>query len=122
MNQMKKIIAALFLTTVLFSACKSSKETSSTADDILKESTKNEVSVEKWIIAGEKVNCSETSTEQCYQVKKFGSAGYENINVDIQGFDFEPGYKYQIELKIVPSKKEDTQYILIQEMVKVASN
>ena len=72
MNQMKKIIAALFLATLLLSACKSSKEASSNSNEFIKESTKEVTTVEKWIVAGEKVNCPETSTELCYQIKKFG--------------------------------------------------
>ena len=122
MNQMKKIIAALFLATLLLSACKSSKEASSNSNEFIKESTKEVTTVEKWIVAGEKVNCPETSTELCYQIKKFGSSDYESMNVDIQGFNYEPGYKNQIEVKVLPSKKEATQYIFIKEMVKIASS
>lgn len=113
---MKKIIAALFLATVLLSACKSSKDTSSKGKE-----TKQESTIEKWIIASEKVNCSETSTEQCFQVKKFGSSGYEILNVEIEGFIYEPGYKYQIEVKVVPSWREATKYVFHKETVKIAS-
>jgi hypothetical protein len=113
---MKKIITALFFATLLLGACKSSKEASSKAKKTNQEST-----IEKWIIAGEKANCSETSTEQCYQVKKFGSSSYEILDVVIEGFNYEAGYKYQIEVKIVPSLKEGAKYIFVAETVKIAS-
>ena len=119
---MKKIISALFLATLLLTACKSSKETSSNVKEVVEETAKEIATVEKWIIAGEKVKCGEGDLEDCFQVKKFGSANYENMNVEIQGFTFEPGYKYQLEIKVVPSKKAATEYILVKEMFKVASN
>lgn len=113
---MKKIIAVFFVATSLLFACKSSKDASKTVE---KESVS--ASMEKWIIASKQVKCDATSEALCFQVKKQGSYDYENMNVMIENFKYEPGYKYQIELKVIPSKKADTRYVLVKEIHKIAS-
>jgi hypothetical protein len=119
---MKKFIAAFFMATILLTACKSSKETSSNTTPELSLNGKAVSTIEQWIIAGNMVKCGDADVSDCYQVKKFGSAGYEKMNVVIEGFNYEPGYKYQIEIKVIPSKKAPTKYLFVKETVKIVSN
>ena len=114
---MRKLITVLFVISTLLFACKSSKETSSSTSK--KEWVKT---TEKWIIASTQVKCDESSEALCYQVKKAGAMDYEKLNVLIENFIFEPGYKYQIELNIIPSKKGDTRYEMLKQIHKVAVN
>lgn len=113
---MKKVITLFFFATLLLVSCKSSKNTSSSA---ALDSSSNVASVEKWIIANEKVKCSADTENLCYQVKKGTSMDYELIDAEIIGFTYEAGYKYQLEIKITNHKKTGTQYSLVKELFKV---
>ena len=114
---MKNLITVLFVISTLIFSCKSVKDTSSSISkkDLVK-------TTEKWIIASTQVTCDETSEVLCYQIKKPGAMDYEKLNVLIENFIFEPGYKYQIELSIIPSKKEGTRYEMLKQIHKVAVN
>ena len=113
-NKMKKIIKiafvlAFFATTV---ACKSTKSAASDTGKAEKEPAK----VETWILANQKVACSNGSTELCYQVKKAGESDYTPMNVTIDGFTFEEGNKYQIVVNVAHGK-----YSLKEVLYKVPS-
>jgi len=114
---MKKLITVLCVMSTLLFACKSAEDTSSS---IRKKGLVK--TTEKWIIASAQVKCDESSEALCYQVKKTGAMDYEKLNVLIENFIFEPGYKYQIELNIIPSKKGDTRYEMLKQIHKVAVN
>lgn len=116
---MKKFISALFLTALLLTACKSSKDLSAKTEETVKEVA----AVESWIIASEKVACNdeEGTAISCYNVKKAGAREYVPMNVSIEGFEFEEGYKYQIELKVIPSKKSATRYVYLKQIHKIMS-
>lgn len=116
---MKKIISALFLATLLLTACKSSKEVASKTEETVKEVA----AVESWIIASKKVACNDADgvATTCYNVKKAGDREYVPMNVSIEGFEFEEGYKYQIEIKVIPSKKGDTRYVYVKQIHKIMS-
>lgn len=114
---MKKIITALFVATLLLTACKSSK---SVANDNV-ELAKEVASVESWIIASKKVPCNEGTEANCYQIKKAGTSEYVPMDVTIENFEYEPGYKYQIDVKVIPSKKVATRYVYVKQIHKVAS-
>lgn len=89
---MKRIISILVIALMLLTACKSSKNASSNSSKEAKEPTK----AETWIVGPEKVACAEGSALLCYQVKKAGESDYSLMNVNIEGFNFEAGNKYQI--------------------------
>lgn len=115
---MKKVISLFFFAALLLVACKTSKNT--TNNDTAKlDSSSNFPTVEKWIVANEKVKCSEESEKLCFQVKKGTSMDYEMVDAEIVGFTFEPGYKYQLEVKVLNNKKTGTEYSLIKELYKV---
>ncbi|MFT4968636.1 MAG: hypothetical protein ACI9O4_000366 [Chitinophagales bacterium] len=113
---MKNYIALFLVATSLIFACKASKDASSSAkDDVVSLSTEN------WIIASQQVKCDETTEALCYKVKKPGETDYSVMNVSIENFTFEAGYKYQLQVDIIPSKKAETRYVMVKQLHKVAS-
>lgn len=113
---MRYLFTFLVASLLFITACKSTKEVSSSAETVVA----NAEVVEKWIVAPEKIACDDTNTNLCYQVKKAGETNYSNYDVVIEGFTFEPGYKYLLEVKVITSKKADTRYVLVKETYKVA--
>lgn len=97
---MKKILSILTVSLMLLTACKSSKNTSSSSD----KAEKSTANVETWIIADQKAACAEGSTELCYQVKKVGESDYTPMNITIEGFSYEEGNKYQVVVNVVNGK------------------
>lgn len=106
---MKKNLFLFGIALSLLVACKSTKNTTDAAASA--------ADTETWIIADQKSPCAESSTENCFQVKKLGESSYSLMNLSIEGFTYEPNFKYQI---IVKSKKGN--YTLVKELYKVATN
>lgn len=119
---MKKLIALFFIASMIFVACKSTKDASTSAVKVAEE-IQEAVSMQTWILGSEMAKCDEAAAEAlCLNVKKSGEMDYTPMNILIEGFTYEPGYKYQLEVKIVNSKKEATRYMLVKELFKVAVN
>ena len=101
-----------FVFTVLLSFLTACKSSGSISDSASKKASQSET----WIIADNKVPCSEGVTEMCYQVKKTGEYEYSLVKATIEGFTFEPNHKYQI---VVKEKKGN--YVLVKELFKVST-
>lgn len=80
-----------------------------------------EETVETWWVNSALVDCSDDNTTSCFEVQqgeKIDSENWQTLNSSIQGFDFEPGNIYQIEVKSKsPAEATTAQY----ELVKVLS-
>lgn len=113
---MKNIFAVIFLATSLLLACKSSQNTSSSK---AKGSVLSKTEI--WVIASQKVKCDEAAEAMCFQVKRAGQSEYQQMNVEIENFSFEPGYKYQLQVNVVPSKSGEVSYVMLEQYHKVAS-
>lgn len=108
---MKNLNSILLLTMILLFSCKTSQNSSQKSS--ITDTT------EKWIIANKQVPCREGSEDLCYSIKKGSNGDYEIFEGEIEGFTYEPGYKYQLELKNVTTKKEGTKIILVKELFKL---
>ncbi|MCB9257193.1 MAG: DUF4377 domain-containing protein [Chitinophagales bacterium] len=108
---MKNINKLILLVVVLLLSCKTSQNSSGKS---LESST-----IEKWIIANKQVPCSEGSERLCYSIKKGSNGDYEIFEGVIEGFSYEPGYKYQLEIQSITTKKEGTKIILVKELFKL---
>jgi hypothetical protein len=104
-NTMKKQFLLFGFALSLLVACKTSESTSTS-----KENT------ETWIIADKLMPCAEGSAENCFQVKKVGESSYSLVNATIEGFTYEPDFKYQLVVKAKKGK-----YELVKELFKVAT-
>jgi len=102
------MITIFFVAALALSACKSSKNTTSTSNV-----------TETWIIANKTVNCDNNTEAQCLQIKKGSSPFYQVLNEEIKGFNYEPGFKYQVEVKKTTNKKTGTSYVLVKELFKI---
>ncbi len=116
---MKKGITVLFFAALLLVACKSSKNASSTNKNATLDSSSNVTTIESWIVSNTKVSCTEGAVDQCLQIKKGSNSTYEILNSEIVGFNYEPGYKYQLEVKIANNKKTGMVYSLVKELYKI---
>lgn len=112
---MKKVITLFFFASLLLVACKSTKNVSSSNNTAISESS----TIENWIIANEKVKCSEASLNLCFKVKVDGNTDYALIDAEIEGFTYEAGYKYQLEVKVTSNSKTGTKYSLVNELYKI---
>ena len=72
-----------------------------------------------------KIDCVGVGPMQCLQIKRTENGAWENFYDRIEGFDFEPGFIYQIELKIdelnenpLPADKSNLKYTLVKTISK----
>ncbi|WP_081868387.1 DUF4377 domain-containing protein [Flavimarina sp. Hel_I_48] len=57
------------------------------------------ISTETLIVGSSKVPCTGESAQDCLQVKKDSTATWEQFYGNIEGFDYEPGYVYTLEVE-----------------------
>lgn len=112
---MKRVITMFFFASLLLVACKSSKGT--TASDKNAELSSSSI-VESWILANERAKCSANSDKLCLQIKRGTSSNFEMLDAEIEGFTYEPGYKYQLEVKVTGSGAS-AKYSLVNELYKI---
>lgn len=79
---MKQTILFLFAFTLLFSSC-SNKATDT----------------EKITVASEQGDCVGVAPMKCLLVMKDGQTDWEFFYNNIEGFNYEPGYEYELEVK-----------------------
>ena len=72
-----------------------------------------------------KIDCVGVGPMQCLQIKRTENGAWENFYDRIEGIDFEPGFIYQIELKIdelnenpLPADKSNLKYTLVKTISK----
>ncbi len=80
-------------------------------------------------IASFKVTCQGIGDSQCMQVRKQGQKNWAEFNIPIQGFEYQQGYKYTIEVtkqNLDPSKIPGTaaslNYTLVKQIRKQKEN
>lgn len=76
------------------------------------------------VVASEQADCVGVIPQKCYLIKSEGDADWKYFYSQIEGFTYEPGYEYVLEVKI--EKKErpaagqsSIKYILVKEISKV---
>ncbi|MCD8529079.1 MAG: DUF4377 domain-containing protein [Chitinophagales bacterium] len=106
---MKKILGIFSLSILLLFACKSGEKATTSAANI-----------ENWIVAPALVDCGAGDGTQCLQVKRNGAMDYEVIQQPLTGFEYEPGYKYSLEVQSQVVKGVPT-YKLITQLFKIES-
>lgn len=102
---MHKTIVSLFAAAVFLTSCGSSGKT------------------EKLTIASEQGDCVGVAPMKCFLVKRDGQKNWEFFYNNIEGFNYEPGYEYVVEVKVEeverPAADQSTlKYILVKEISK----
>lgn len=102
---MKKLIGLLFLLPLLFASCASNKETVT------------------MIVASQQGDCVGVAPQKCLLVKKGGDADWTFFYDQIDGFQYEEGYEYVLEVKEekvenVPADASSLKYVLVKEVSK----
>lgn len=97
-----KHLFAFLLSMVLLVACK--KETFET---------------KTWIVADHKVDCVGSAPQQCLLVKEAEGDNWQFLYNGIEGFDYEAGFEYRIEVKVYkvknpPADGSSKRYVLKQ--------
>lgn len=109
---MNKIIHAFLTASLfLFMACSSS-------------SSKN---TEKITVASEQADCVGVAPQKCLLVKEDGSDEWTFLYSQIEGFHYEPGYEYRLEIekKVRENPAQDQssiRYILVKQLSKIRKN
>ncbi|MDR2955749.1 MAG: DUF4377 domain-containing protein [Prevotella sp.] len=102
---MKRIVMLLFSIALVFGACNSTKDT------------------ERITIASEQGDCVGVAPMKCLLVKKDGQTDWEFFYNNIEGFNYEPGYEYILEVKVekveMPAADQSSlKYTLIKQVSK----
>lgn len=77
-----------------------------------------------YTIASQNADCSGVGPQKCLLVKKGNATEWEYFYSNIEGFNYEPGYEYQLEVKEekqknVPADASSIKYTLVKEISKV---
>ncbi|MDH6308950.1 hypothetical protein M2451_001592 [Dysgonomonas sp. PFB1-18] len=102
---MHKTILLLFSITLLFGACS------------------NKGTMEKLVIASQQGDCVGVAPMKCLLVKKEGQTNWEFFYNNIEGFNYEPGYEYVLDVKVekieYPAADQSAlKYTLVKEVSK----
>lgn len=78
----------------------------------------------KYTIASQNADCTGVAPQKCLLVKKGNATDWEYFYSNIEGFNYEPGYEYQLEVKEekrenVPADASSIRYILVKEISKI---
>lgn len=81
----------------------------------------------KMIIASQKGDCVGVAPQKCFYVKKDGNPNWEFFYSQIEGFAYEEGYEYVLEvkeekLKNVPADASSIKYTLVKQVSKTATS
>ena len=100
---------------VLFSACGNSGATPTSEQNLASEMT--------LFVGPEQVNCQGGPQGKCYQVKySANDAGWANFAEEIQGFEWEAGYEYELRIKVTEIRPENYDFIMRSfELIEVVS-
>jgi len=102
---MHKSILLLFAITLFFGACNNAGKT------------------EKLTVASQQGDCIGVAPMKCLLVKKEEQVGWEFFYNNIEGFNYEPGYEYVIEVKVdsvqnPAADQSSLKYTLVKEISK----
>ena len=84
---------------------------------VLMLSCEKEIESEQLIIADHKVNCTGAGSQECLLVKRNVSEEWQFFYGGIEGFDYEEGFEYIIEVKVYdvenpPADGSNKRYVL----------
>lgn len=104
---MKKLIGLLFLLPLLFVACAANKATV------------------KMVVASQQGDCVGVVPQKCLLVKTGSDTAWTFFYNQIEGFNYEEGYEYVLEVKEVkvenaPADASSLKYVLVKEISKTA--
>ncbi len=71
------------------------------------------------IVAPQKVACGEDGAQECLQVKFDPNEDWQTIEAQIEGFDYQPGYRYtllveQLDTQASPADGASAQFVLVE--------
>lgn len=103
---MYKAMLLLFAVSLLLVSCKSSTGT------------------EKLVVASEQGDCMGVAPMKCFLVKKEGQTSWEFLYNNIEGFKYEPGYEYVLDVKVEKienpaADQSSLKYVFVKEISKV---
>ena len=81
--------------------------------------------IERYIIASKTVDCSGVGKQKCMLVKKGDSSKWEYFYSSIEGFNYQEGFEYILDVKEEkvenpPVDGSSIRYILVKEISKIA--
>ena len=100
----KKTTIFLFLSivaTAVLGACNSPEETTPEPAEPASEGAE-EVEISKLFVGPERVECEGEGPQQCYLVKENPEDEWELFYNQIEGFNYEEGFDYEIEVEVTP--------------------
>lgn len=102
----KSILSLLVIGSLTLASCNSSKNTT------------------KLIVASEQGDCVGVAPQKCLLIKSENQENWEFLYNNIEGFSYEPGFEYTLEIKkeqrINPAADQSSiRYILVKEVSKV---
>ncbi|MCC9044199.1 DUF4377 domain-containing protein [Myroides sp. M-43] len=130
---MKKILLLAAVVGFAFTSCKKDGETETPVTETTEQTTTPTESTEAapeevlgnqtLTIASKLVDCTGVAPMKCMQVKEEGSDEWTNMYTGIEGFTYEEGYEYVVEIKReklenVPADASSIKYILVKEISK----
>ncbi len=95
------------LMALVLSACSGAEETAVSPDTPQPEQadtepTTEQVEIQKLFVGPQKVDCEGEGPQQCYQVKENPEDDWQLFYNEIQGFNYEEGFDYEIEVAVTP--------------------
>ncbi len=127
-----RVIPQLVLVAMLlfFAACKTKKTTTETMEETTTEHMKeNEMAQEEVLqygmfVASKRVDCQGMVPQKCLLVRASWENVWSNFFDEIEGFDYQEGYEYHLEvkritLKNVPADASAYKYVLVRQIDKV---
>ena len=84
----------------------------------------NKTNTVLYTIASQNADCTGVGPQKCLLIKKGDAKDWEFFYSNIEGFTYEPGYEYQLEIKEekrenVPADASSIRYTLVKEVSKV---
>lgn len=70
--------------------------------DTLPADSASEATIETFFVGPERVDCVGVGPQECLQVRRGANAEFELFYDEISGFTFEPGYTYELRVRVQP--------------------
>lgn len=85
----------------------------------------SQITTVRYIVASQTADCTGVAPQQCLLVKKAGATDWEYFYAPIEGFNYEEGYEYEIEVKEEnvenpPADASSIKYTLVNQLSKTA--